>query len=304
MHRDMGPTRPSWHDLGKRLAGAALLSLALLPFGAAPSDAGILLPSGPSRKSICSFDSQQHKINVWRYEPKTKGKHPAIVLLYGMDCLGESPKRYEFVAERLAARGYAVYFVHYFDCTKVAAKDVAGLQTRLQDSLVPKAEAMADEQVQRYFQDWMAVVKAAVLFARSQENVDPDRVGLVGFSLGAFVAMSVLATEPDLNVAAAVEFFGGLPKELRAGLRSAPPVLILHGDKDNIVPVKEALLLKALLKEKRCHVEDKIFDGVGHMFLGDNGVLRLDRVLEAERICVTFLDRHLKNGKKGKKKGS
>jgi len=290
---------PPWQNLAKALAGPALLGLVLLAVGPAPSEAGILVPSG-SKKSNGSFESGGHKVTVWCYEPKTKGKHPALVMLYGMDCLSESPKRYEFVAQRLAGKGYAVYFVHYFDCTKVEKKDVAGLQTRLKDSLTPKAEAVADEQVQRYFQDWMAAVKGGVLFARGRENVDPERVGLVGFSLGGYVAMSVLATEPDLNLAAAVEFFGGLPKDLHAGLKSAPPVLIFHGDKDDIVPVKEALVLKALLKEKMCHVEDKIFDGVGHMFLGDNGVLRLDRVLEAERICVTFLDRHLKNGRKKK----
>src|SRR5262249_29375461 len=108
------------------------------------------------------------------------------------------------------------------------------------------------------------------------------------------------ATEPDLGVAAAVEFFGGLPRDLQASLKTAPPVLIFHGDKDAIVPVKEALALKALLKAKMCDVEDKIFDGCGHMFFGDNGKVRLDGVVGAERIGLAFVDRQLKTPTKKK----
>ena len=93
-----------------------------------------------------------------------------------------------------------------------------------------------------------------------------------------------------------IECFGGLPRELRRELKKAPPILIFHGDQDDIVPVQEAHTLKTLLQEKRCHVESRIFDGCGHMWLDARGNVRYDRILEAETICLRFLDRHLKNG--------
>jgi len=286
------PSRlPRWFACA--LGGAALLALALLGPAAAPAEAG-LFPSS-AKKTTHSFDCAGHKITVWGYEPKTKGRHPALLMLYGLDCLAESPKRYEFIAQRFAEKGYAVFFVHYFDCTRLGMKDAVDLQGRVKACLAPPLPgAEPDEQVRKYFQDWLAVVKGAVGFARKQGNVDPERVGLMGFSLGGYMAMSLVATEPGLKLAAAVECFGGLPRELHAGLKSAPPVLIFHGDRDTVVPVKEAHALRTLLKDRKCYVEDKIFENCGHMFFGDNGKLRLDRILEAERIALRFLDTHLK----------
>jgi dienelactone hydrolase len=285
--------------IGYALAGLALASLAILTFWASPTEAG-LIPGGPP-KNVASYTSGQHKITVWRYEPKAKGKHPALVMLYGLDCLGDNPTRYEFIAQRFVAKGYVVHFVHYFDCTRIAKKDVPAMQNRIKASLLPKIGDMPDKQVRQCFLDWVAAVKDGVKFCREQDNVDPERVSLMGFSLGGFVAMSLLATEPELNVAAAIECFGGLPRELYQGFRSAPPVMIFHGDRDDIVPVKEAYDLKRLLTDKQCLVEDKIFAGAGHMFLGDKGELRFDQVFEAEKMCLAFLEKHVKNGN-GKKK--
>jgi dienelactone hydrolase len=295
VHDTPHPTR-SW--FGCAALGAAALSLTLLACNPGQGEGGFLLP-GSVKKLTSSFESGGHRITVWRYAPKAKGKLPALVMLHGLECLADSPKRYEFFAERFASKGYAVHVVHYFDCTRVGAAEAPGVQARVKACLCPLEPGVKpDEQVRKYFQDWMAVIKGAVRFARAQENVDPERVGLIGFSLGGFLTMSLVATEPDLKLAAAVECFGGLPRELHPALKSAPPVLIFHGDRDDIVPVREAYSLRALLKERRCHVEEKIFENCGHMFLGDNGSLRLDRLLEAERICVRFLDTHLKNGGK------
>lgn len=282
--------------------GAAALSLALSLGWAGPGEGSFLLPSSV-KKSTSTFESGGHRITVWGYEPKAKGKHPALVMLHGLECLDESPKRYEFFAERFAAKGYAVYLVHYFDCTRLGAGEAPGVQARVKASLCPLEPGMKpDEQVRKYFRDWLTAVKGAVRFARSRESVDPERVGLIGFSLGGFLTMSLVATEPELKLAAAVECFGGLPKELHPELKGGPPVLIFHGDRDAIVPVREAYSLRALLKERKVHVEEKIFENCGHMFMGDNGSLRLDRLLEAERICVRFLDTHLKNGHGARKK--
>src|SRR5262245_35212958 len=291
---DRPPSAAPRRRLVLALTAGAILSLALLPLLAGPAEAGLFTPAGQT-KSTASFEHGGRKITVWRYQPKAKGKHPALVMLYGMDCLDRSPARYEFIAQRFAAKGYVVNFVHYFDGTPVDPKGVGVLQNQLKACLIADGPVPGSAVVRQHFRDWVATVKAGVEYTRAQPDVDPDKVCLVGFSLGGFVAMSVLATEPDLRIAAAVECFGGLPRELRGDLKKAPPVLIFHGDKDDSVPVAEAHALKALPKEKRCAVEDRIFDGCGHMWLDKAGNLRLDRVLEAETICLRFLDRHVKN---------
>ncbi len=294
MSRTPATRAPNRH--GPFLPVKILMPLIALAFLAGPADAGFLIPAGSVTKSVTSFQHAGEKITVWRYLPKAKGKHPTLVFLYGMDCLAESPVRYEFVAQRFAAKGYAVNFVHYFDCGRVASKGVGMLQERLKACLIASGPAANDAEVRKHFQSWVGTVKAAVRFTRGLPDVDPERVCLVGFSLGGFVAMSLLATEPDLGLAAVVECFGGLPRELRGELRKAPPVLIFHGDQDDVVPVQEAHALRSLLQEKRCRVESHIFPGCGHMWLDDRGNVRFDRILAAETICLQFLDRNLKNG--------
>src|SRR5690349_9301700 len=104
------------------LVGLGLLSLASVPFWANPAEAGLLPSASEFTKTACCCMSGEHKITVWSYAPKTQGKHPALVMLYGLDCLCESPARYEFLAQRFVSKGYVVHFVHYFDCTRVAKK--------------------------------------------------------------------------------------------------------------------------------------------------------------------------------------
>src|SRR5205823_8192282 len=95
-----------------------------------------------------------------------------------------------------------------------------------------------------HFLTWMQNVADAVGYATSQPCADRGRVGLVGFSLGAYLALSVAAQ--DERVAAVVDCFGGLPDVFAPGVQRMPPVLILHGDADGLVPVTEALKLQRL----------------------------------------------------------
>ena len=59
---------------------------------------------------------------------------------------------------------------------------------------------------------------------------------MMGFSLGSFLSLSAGAIDPG-QIAAIVEYYGGLPPNLQYGAKSMPPTLILHGDKDVLVPV-------------------------------------------------------------------
>jgi carboxymethylenebutenolidase len=52
-------------------------------------------------------------------------------------------------------------------------------------------------------------------------------------------------------------------------MRRLCPVLILHGEADSIVPVKEAYDLQSLLEKKGIPYEIKIYPGAGHGFEND-----------------------------------
>jgi len=107
----------------------------------------------------------------------------------------------------------------------------------------------------------------ATSFVARQPQVDSERIGLLGFSLGAYLALSASAI--DSRIQAVVEFFGGMPKEMKFFARRLCPVLILHGDQDKTVPVEEAYHLRQLLEKKQIAYEMQIYPGVGHGFGGE-----------------------------------
>lgn len=102
-------------------------------------------------------------------------------------------------------------------------------------------------------------------------------------SLGAYLALSVASVEP--RVKAVVEFFGGIPEALH-GFTRMPPVLILHGEQDRVVPVSEAIRLQQLLERSGSPYEMKLYPDAGHGF---NGL----QLLDAGQRTLKFLRKYL-----------
>jgi carboxymethylenebutenolidase len=211
--------------------------------------------------SRAAFESGGRQIAIQQFHPNHSGKHPAIVALHGSSGIREG--WVEQPARLMAQRGYSVFVVHYFERTGTLWADYA--TTR------------------RHFPDWMRAIGDAIHFAAQQSAVDASRIGLLGFSLGAYLALSVATMEP--RVRAVVEFFGGMPQELH-GFRRMAPVLILHGEQDRIVPVSEATRLQQLLEQTQTPYEMKLYPSAGHGFTG----LQL---FDAFQRTVAFFDRYL-----------
>lgn len=148
-------------------------------------------------------------------------------------------------ATMLAGQGFAVFVLHYFDRTGTT-------------------EATDKQTIFRNFPAWGKTVWDAISYLEKNPQVDASRIGVLGFSLGAYLALSVASV--DARVKAVVEFFGGLPKEMRFFMRRFCPTLILHGEADATVPVQEAYDLQELLVKKEIPCEIKIYPGVGHGF--------------------------------------
>ena len=69
------------------------------------------------------------------------------------------------------------------------------------------------------------------------EGVSADKTVLFGFSQGTMMALQV-APRRETSLAAVVGFSGSLmlPDALRDEVVTKPPVMLLHGDKDEVVP--------------------------------------------------------------------
>lgn len=170
-------------------------------------------------------------------------------------------------AAMLAGQGFAVYVLHYFDRTGTTG--VADKQTAI-----------------RHFPVWGKTVWDAISHVVRIPQVDPERIGLLGFSLGAYLALSVASV--DTRVKAVVDFFGGFPKEMKFFMRRLCPTLILHGDADPTVPVEEAHHLQQMLEKRNVPYEMQIYPGIGHSFGGEIWD-------DARQRTLAFLQKYLTN---------
>jgi dienelactone hydrolase len=217
----------------------------------------------PPTQSQLIFESGGKSIRLDAYLPDSANAPlPAIIALYGAGGNVSGMERYAGV---LAAQGFAVYLLHYFDRT--------GTQ-------------YADKQIIfRNFPLWMKTLWDAISFVEKQPQIDVGRIALLGFSLGAYLSLSTSAIDPRVKIV--VEFFGGMPKEMKLFMRRLCPVLILHGEDDPTVPVEEAYNLQKLLEKKQIPYEIKIYPGVGHGFDAETWKDAGQRSLE-------FLQKYLK----------
>jgi carboxymethylenebutenolidase len=193
-------------------------------------------------QSELTFQSGGKHIRLDAYLPdRLDGPLPALVALHGAGGNVAGMERY---ASTLAAQGFAVYVLHYFDRTGTESAD--------------------KPTILRSFPLWMKTLWDAISFIETQPQVDGKRIALLGYSLGAYLSLANSAIDP--RVKAVVEFFGGMPKEMNLFMRRLCPVLILHGEADQTIPVEEAYQLQKLLEKKGIPYEIKIYSGAGHGF--------------------------------------
>jgi carboxymethylenebutenolidase len=201
----------------------------------------------PSVQTPTVFESGGKSIRLDAYLPEAvDGLVPAVIALHGAG--GDVPGM-ERYAGLLAAQGFAVYLLHYFDRAGIESGD---------NPMTVK------QTIVRNFPLWMKTLWDAISFVERQPHVDRERIALLGFSLGAYLSLANSAIDP--RVKAVVEFFGGMPKEMNFFMRRLCPVLILHGEADPTVPVEEAYRLQRLLEKKGIAYEIKIYPGAGHGF--------------------------------------
>lgn len=186
-----------------------------------------------------------------------QGKPGAIVLLHGAS--GPDLPTYREQADFFATRGFTVFVLHYFDATKSA-------QTSPQNYAV-----------------WANLVDAYVRQLIADPTTKTDNVFLLGYSLGASVALA--AGSQGTPATAIAEWYGSLPDEFFYKFKTMPPLLILHGQRDNNIPVSNAQQLIQLCGMKQLTCESHIYEGEGHGFAGS-------ALADANSRTLAFLAKH------------
>jgi phospholipase/carboxylesterase len=101
-------------------------------------------------------------------------------------------------------------------------------------------------------------------------GLPPGRLALVGFSQGAMMALHVGLRRPRM-VAGIVAFSGLLvleegkgPESLKEQARTKPPVLLVHGEQDDVIPVDALFLSLDALNAAEIPCQWHVSAGVGH----------------------------------------
>lgn len=98
-----------------------------------------------------------------------------------------------------------------------------------------------------------------------RRNLTDDRLALVGFSQGTMMSLFVGLRRPQA-CAGILGYSGRLeaPQLLKDEIACRPPVLLVHGDADQLLPWQLTEQAAATLKENGVAVETHIRPGLGH----------------------------------------
>lgn len=102
-------------------------------------------------------------------------------------------------------------------------------------------------------------------------ELDGSTLALAGFSQGAIVALHI-GLRRDPAPSAIVSFAGTLLENGTSngsGITARPPVMLIHGDRDDIIPVEALSHAEAVLQAEDIKVRTFIAEGITHGIDGD-----------------------------------
>lgn len=218
-----------------RIFAAACLALALPVIASAADIQGrhILLPA------------KERQVSVTRFRAPGAAPRPSVLLLHGANGFDSQITNYDRYAAELAARGMDTYLVYYY-------------------SPDDQRQMMGGSDVfMARYPAWAKLVDdlAEDLLAEPSSN---GKIGLIGFSNGATLASGAGALDP--RITAAVSYYGALPFPIMDEVKRLPPLLILHGDDDTIIPLSQGQALVAFAHNLGGSAEIVVYPGAKHGF--------------------------------------
>ena len=130
---------------------------------------------------------------------------------------------------------------------------------------------------------------AATTFLRSQKNVDPKRVGSIGWCMGGGYSLDLALEDPKLKVV--VINYGHLATEDASLKKINAAVLGIFGGQDRGIQVADVNKFESQLKALGKTVEIHIFPDAGHGFENPNNKAsyRAEDAAQAWTLTVDFL---------------
>ena len=221
-----------------------------------------------------SYKSGDETVNAILYTPQGKGPFPALVVIHEWWGLNDWVKDQ---ASRLADQGYVALAIDLYRGKVATTPDEAHQIMRG----VPEDRANRD-------------LLAASAFLRAQRNVNPARIGSIGWCMGGGYSLDLAIADPKLKVA--VINYGHLASDDATLKKINAAILGIFGGQDKGIPPADVKKFEAQLKALGKTAEIHIFPDAGHAFQNPNNKTgyRADDAAEAWKLTTAFLEKYLK----------
>ena len=237
----------------------------------------IVRPTHAKTPEDFSVEADEGSVALVRYAADQAGKRAGIIVLHGSRGIELKPRAYQRYADALNAIGIDVYLARYFTASDLQVFDP-------KTSTRERREAYETKR----FEGWAKRVSSVVTTVLARPD-SSGRIGLLGFSLGGFVAASTAAR--DDRIAALAVLYGGMPDVMVSDVKRLPPLIELHGEADRNVPLAKGQELVKLAKAVGSAAELVTYPGKEHGFdfsdtdpMTADAIGRVSRFFQA-RLC-------------------
>ncbi|MEM7316851.1 MAG: dienelactone hydrolase family protein, partial [Planctomycetota bacterium] len=246
----------------KRAIGAAALlgASSLVVLGAVVGIAYSLPTPRPSYSFRVGQGTKSVTVDAFLPDGIDARNLPAVVIFHGVE--GATPLMRLAIhypnSKAISAKGVATYFVRYFDASPY------------DDLMIMKDDALDTDEIEKVRKDdyrqWIDLACQSITEVRNRPEVDPDRIAVVGYSLGCYVGTAATSRLcRDGYPCAIVGNFGSIWPEVEFD-QSFPPIQFHHGEQDPVISVEKARQAKDRLLELGAkEVELFVYPEQGHV---------------------------------------
>jgi carboxymethylenebutenolidase len=218
--------------------------------------------------------------------PEPEGPHPGVVVVH--EAFGDQPE-IRAVCDRFAERGYVAVMPDLFS---------DGVRAICMARAMAEVRSGKPGRVNGY-------LEAARAWLGEQDEVDEERIGMIGFCMGGGFALAYVGSGSP-GVRAASVNYGEVPKDATS-LGGACPIVGSYGGRDRVVGRRQGERLAAHLEALGIEHDVKVYEDAGHSFMtqGHHPIGRLialpmrlgyapDAADDAWRRVFAFFDARLK----------
>lgn len=209
-------------------------------------------------------------------QPDDDAQHPGLVLI--QEWWGIEPHIVD-LAHTLAEQGFVVAVPDLYHGKVATEPDDAQRMMMLLQSNVARA---------------IKEIIGALDTVKAMPNVEPKKLGLIGFCMGGFLALSVASRYPDLG--AVVAFYGaGYDPTQEEVAQVQVPILAIYGDQDASTPAEQIQKIERMYKDAGKDITVAVYKHAGHAFINPNhGALNAEAAADAWPRAINFLKDHLR----------